>query len=168
MPSPIYAWFEGANQGAIEGWGSWPGEDDQEGRDGSSLIQQFDHEMTIPRDPQSGLASGRRVHHPVRIVKRLDKASPKLLQALCQGERFTTVTFKWFRTDPTGAGGQQHYFTTELQEAVICQMKQWFPITSDQAKSNYSHFEDVSFTYRKIIWTWEDGGIQTEDDWKAG
>jgi len=168
MPSPIYAWFEGANQGAIEGWGSWPGEDDQEGREGSSLIQQFDHEITIPRDPQSGLASGRRVHHPVRIVKRLDKASPKLLQALCQGERFTTVTFKWFRTDPTGAGGQQHYFTTELQEAVICQMKQWFPITSDQAKSNYSHFEDVAFTYRKIIWTWEDGGIQTEDDWKAG
>ena len=22
--------------------------------------------------------------------------------------------------------------------------------------------------YRKIIWRWEDGGIETEDDWKAG
>ena len=104
MPNPIYAWFEGANQGAIEGWGSWPGEDDQEGREGASLVQQFEHEITIPRDPQSGQASGRRVHHPVRCIKRIDKASPKLYQALCQGERFNKVEFKWFRVDPTGAG----------------------------------------------------------------
>lgn len=168
MPNPIYAWFTGENQGAMEGWGSWPGEDDQEGREGSSLVQQFDHEITIPRDPQSGLATGRRVHHPVRIVKRIDKASPMLYQALTSGERFPEVVFKWYRIDPTGVGGQVNYFTTKLEEAVCMSMKEWFPITSDSQKSDYSHFEDVSFTYRKIIWTWEDGGIETEDDWKKG
>ena len=168
MPNPIYGWFEGVKQGSIEGHGSWPGEDDQAGREGSSLVQMFEHEITIPRDPQSGQASGRRVHHPVRIVKRIDKASPKLYQALCTGERFNKVEFKWFRIDPTGAGGQQHYFTTQLEEAVLVSMKEWFPITSDSSKGDYSHFEDCCFTYRKIIWTWEDGGIQTEDDWKAG
>ena len=104
MPNPIYGWFEGQKQGKIEGWGSWPGEDDQTGREGASLIQQFNHEITIPRDAQSGLASGRRVHHPVQLVKRIDKSSPKLFQALCQGERFPKVEFKWFRIDPTGAG----------------------------------------------------------------
>ena len=47
-------------------------------------------------------------------------------------------------------------------------MKTWFPITADSTKGDYSHFEDVLFTYRKIIWRWEDGGIETEDDWKSG
>jgi type VI secretion system secreted protein Hcp len=168
MPNPIYVWFTGVQQGKIEGWGSWTGEDDQVGREGSSLVQQFNHDVTIPRDPQSGLASGRRVHHPIQIVKRIDKASPKLFQALTQGERFSDVTYKWYRIDQSGAGGQQHYFTIKLEEAVLVSMKQWFPITSDSARSNYSHFEDIAMTYRKIIWTWEDGGIQTQDDWKAG
>ena len=27
--------------------------------------------------------------------------------------------------------------------------------------------EHVSFTYQKIIWTYEDGGITAEDDWEA-
>ena len=168
MPNPIYAWFTGVAQGPIEGFGSWTGEDDQAGREGSSLIQQFDHEIVIPHDSQSGLPSGRRQHQPVRIVKRIDTASPGLYQALCQGERFTEVLFHWYRIDTSGVGGQQHYFTIRLEDAVIVDMKAWFPITSDKEKADYAHFEDVQFTYRKIEWTWEDGGITTEDDWKAG
>lgn len=27
--------------------------------------------------------------------------------------------------------------------------------------------EHVSFTYQKIIWVWEDGGIMAEDDWET-
>jgi type VI secretion system secreted protein Hcp len=169
MPNPIYVWFTGVKQGAIDGWGSWSGEDDQRGREGSSLVQEFEHKITIPRDPQSGLASGRRKHHPVQIVKRMDKASPKLYQALCEGERFSEVVFKWYRIDEKGAGGQVHYFTTTLEEAVLTEMKDWFPITADEGKAQYSHFESLAFTYRKIKWAWEDGTkIETEDDWKAG
>jgi type VI protein secretion system component Hcp len=26
--------------------------------------------------------------------------------------------------------------------------------------------EDVSFTYRRIAWTWEIDGIESEDDWQ--
>jgi type VI secretion system secreted protein Hcp len=168
MANPIYAWFKGVTQGPIEGWGSWAGEDDQVGREGSSLVQAASHEVTIPRDPQSGMASGRRVHHPLIITKRIDKASPKLYRALVQGERLSEVVLKWYRIDQAGGGGQVHYFTTKLEEAVIVAMKQWFPITMDPTKRDYSHLEDVQFTYRKIVWTWVDGGIETEDDWRAG
>jgi type VI secretion system secreted protein Hcp len=167
MANPIYVWFTGVKQGPIEGWGSWLGEDDQTGREGSSLVQAYSHEVTIPRDPQSGMASGPRVHHPVTITKRIDKASPKLYLALTTGERLKEVVIKWYRIVQAGGGGQEHYYTTKLEEAVIVGMKQWFPITMDPAKRDYSHLEDVSLTYRKIIWTWVDGGIETEDDWKA-
>ena len=166
MASPIFAWFEGVVQGKIEGWGSWPGEDDVKDREGASLIYQLEHEVTIPRNPQSGLPSGQRVHHPVRVIKRIDKASPKLYQALCQGERFKNVTFRWYRTK-AGAGKQEHYFTTVLEDAILVNMKEWFPITVDKEKDTYSHFEDLSFTYRRILWTWEIDGIEAQDDWQV-
>jgi type VI secretion system secreted protein Hcp len=168
MANPIYAWFTGVTQGPIEGWGSWLGEDDQAGREGSSLIQAFAHEVTLPRDPHTGLPSGRRVHHPLQITKRIDKASPKLYMALVNGEHLSEVVVKWFRIVQAGGGGQEHYFTTKLEDAVIVGIKQWFPITADTSKANYSHLEDVHITYRKVVWTWEDGGITAEDDWRAG
>jgi hypothetical protein len=78
------------------------------------------------------------------------------------------VELKWVGIDPTSAGSQQRYFTTALEAAVLVSMKEWFPITADQTKNDFSHFEDRCFTYRKIISTWEDGGVQTENDWKFG
>jgi type VI secretion system secreted protein Hcp len=27
--------------------------------------------------------------------------------------------------------------------------------------------EDVSFTYSKIIWTWEVDGVEAQDEWKV-
>ncbi|WP_252724590.1 type VI secretion system tube protein Hcp, partial [Acinetobacter baumannii] len=39
----------------------------------------FNHEVIIPRDPQSGQPTGQRVHKPVVITKVFDKASPLLL-----------------------------------------------------------------------------------------
>jgi type VI secretion system secreted protein Hcp len=166
MATPIFGWFEGTKQGLMKGWGSWPGEDDVKGREDSSLIYQFDHEITVPRNPQSGLPSGHRVHHPVRVIKRKDKASPLLYQALCTNERFVKVEFKWFRANAV-SGRQEHYFTTLLEDSVLVEMKDWFPITVDKEKDSYSHMESLAFTYRKIHWTWLVGGtVESYDDWK--
>jgi type VI secretion system secreted protein Hcp len=166
MPNPIYVWFEGTKQGPYGGWGSWAGEDDQKGREGSSLVQQFEHEVTSPRDTSTGLASGMRVHRPVRIVKRIDKASPRIYQSLVQNEHLKKVEFKWYRIAQSGAGGQEHYFTTLLEDAVIAAVKEWFPLTVDEDYDHYSHFEDVSIVYRRITWTWQQGGVTTTDDWQ--
>jgi type VI secretion system secreted protein Hcp len=27
--------------------------------------------------------------------------------------------------------------------------------------------EEVSFTYRKVMWRWEPDGVESEDDWRA-
>lgn len=165
MPTPIYAWFHGKSQGDINGWGSWPGVDDQGGPfEGSSLIYQLEHEITSPRDPQSGLATGQRVHHPIRIVKRIDKASPLLYKALCENEELDEVIFQWWRSKKVG--GFEHYFTTKLVDANIVSMKEWFPITIDPAKEQFVHLEDIAFTYNEIRWVWEIDGIETMDSWK--
>ncbi len=48
----------------------------QEGHEDQVMVQGFNHEVIIPRDPQSGQPTGQRVHKPVVITKVFDKASP--------------------------------------------------------------------------------------------
>jgi type VI secretion system secreted protein Hcp len=166
MPNPIYVWIKGSTQGVIGGHGSWPGEDDQKGREDSSLVHEYSSEVLIPVDPLTGQASGRRRHNPITFTKRIDKGSPKIHQALCTGETLTEVRFEFYRVDPMG--GQEKYHTIKLTQAVIVNVRQWFPITADHTKSNYSHLETVSMTYRKIEWTWVKGGVTSQDDWQTG
>ncbi|HRB82604.1 MAG TPA: type VI secretion system tube protein TssD, partial [Nitrospira sp.] len=96
MPIPAYLTVEVEKQGKIEG------SCDLKGREGAILVQAFDHEVRIPSDPQTGLASGKRVHGPLKIVKQVDKASPLLYQALCTGEHLKSVEIKWYRIAKDG------------------------------------------------------------------
>ena len=44
-----------------------------------------------PMDANSGMTTGRRMHQPFVIVKEVDKASPKLMQAASSGQHFPEV-----------------------------------------------------------------------------
>ena len=156
MPMPLHMEVEGKNQGPIEG------SCEMQGREGTILLQALKHTVDMPRSPQTGLPTGKRQHGPLTVTKEVDKSTPKLYQALCAGEQLT-VTIKWYRIDPTGT--EEHYFTTKLEDAIITEITAWMPNALDQSKASFKHMEDVSFTYRKIIWTWEPDGIESEDDW---
>jgi type VI secretion system secreted protein Hcp len=149
----------GKNQGKIQG------SCDMQGREGTMLIYGMEHNVHIPRDPQTGLASGKRVHGPLKILKEFDKASPKLYQALCTGEHFTDVTIKWYRIDPTGK--EEHYFSHKLEDAIVVEIRPYVPVVFLPENEPYRHMEEVSFTYSKIKWVWECDGIESEDSWKA-
>jgi type VI secretion system secreted protein Hcp len=81
------------------------------------------------------------------------------------GERMSEVVIKWYRIDPTGS--EEHYFTTRLEDAIIVSMRPNMPNCLDPAKESFSHMEDVAFTYKKIIWTWEADGIEADDSWEV-
>ncbi len=163
MPSPLFVWFEGAKQGKIEGWNSWPGEDNIKGTEGSSIVYSLEHRVHNPVDPATGLTTGRRQHDPVSLLKRKDKATPKLLQALVQNENLQ-VQFKWFRPNTRGAG-QVHYYTVKLSDARLVSIKEMLPSTIGEEAKQWHPLEEVQMTYNKIEWTWEDGGITSMDDW---
>jgi type VI secretion system secreted protein Hcp len=152
-------YVEGIRQGPIEG------SCDMQGREGSMLVQEFKHTVNIPSDPQSGLPTGKRVHRAFEITKFYDKASPKLYQALVTGERLSKVQVKWYRITPGGT--EEHYFTHTLEDAIIIDVSPYMPNCLDSQTEQYQHMETVKFTYRKIIWTWEPEGIESEDDWKV-
>jgi type VI secretion system secreted protein Hcp len=136
---------------------------DMQGREDTILCQGLEHEVSIPRDRQSGLPTGKRVHGAVTVTKVYDKSSPKIFQALTTGERLDDVTMKYYRIAPTGT--EEHYFSVKLTNAIIVGVKAWIPNCLDPAKESFTHMEDVMFTYQDIVWTWEPDGIEAQDSW---
>ncbi|WP_095093025.1 Hcp family type VI secretion system effector [Pseudomonas sp. Irchel 3A5] len=168
MPTPAYLSVEGTTQGLITS-GTFTqdsvGNIYQEGHEDQILVQAFDHQVIIPRDPQSGQPTGQRVHKPLMITKVFDKASPLLFTALTTGERLTKCRLEWYRTSAEGT--QQHYFTIELEDAIIVDITSTMPNCQDPAQSHFTHLENVYFTYRKITWTHEVSGTSGSDDWRV-
>ena len=154
----IFLELEGGIQGAIEGSCEIPG------REGTIIVYQLNHGISVPYDPQLGLPTGQRLHRPMKIVKEFDRSSPKLYQALCTGEQLT-ATLKFYRIDSTGM--EEHYFTIKLEDGFIVSVSAFMPSTLEAQNQHYGHMEEVSFTYRRIIWTWEPDGIEYEDNWAA-
>jgi type VI secretion system secreted protein Hcp len=168
MPTPAYLTIEGVTQGAItEGafTEASVGNIYQEGHEKEILIQGFAHELAVPTDVQSGQPTGQRMHKPLSVLKVFDKSSPLLYTALATGEKLSSCLLKWFRTSSSGT--QEHYFTIELEDAIVTQIRASMDNCQDPAKSHFTHLEEVAFTYRKIIWTHEAAGTSGSDDWRS-
>ena len=168
MPTPAYLTIKGTKQGLItEGTftSDSVGNIYQEGHEDEILVQAFDHQVIIPRDPQSGQPTGQRIHKPLMITKVFDKSSPLIFTALTTGEMLTECELKWYRT--SAEGNQQHYFTIKLEDAIIVDVTSRMPNCQDPGQSHFTHLEDVYFTYRKIIWTHEVSGTSGSDDWRV-
>jgi|tagenome__1003787_1003787.scaffolds.fasta_scaffold20424289_1 type VI secretion system secreted protein Hcp len=114
-----------------------------------SAIIAVSHEIVSPRDPASGLPTGKRQHKPLTIRKEIDKATPLLMRAI-----FTNQTMPVVQLSLNGPDGKTEA-TVKLTNASV----------SDHVQQGSS--EVVTFTYQKITWTWVDGGITAEDDWQA-
>ena len=167
MPVQAYMTIEGATQGAITAGvntaESMGNKYQQDHADELTVIG-FEHNIMIPRDPQSGQPTGQRVHNPLIFTKRYDKSSPLLYEALCRGERLVTVEIKWYRT--TMEGTMEHYFTHKLEDALIVDIQAIMELTTNTELGFRDHEEKISMTYRKIEWEHEVAGTAGSDDWR--
>lgn len=82
-----YLEITGELQGPIEGGSR------RRGREGLIELLAFSHDVEIPLQQGSQIASGRAVHRPIEICKGIDKSSPKLMQAMCSKELLSDVEF---------------------------------------------------------------------------
>ncbi|MDB5993493.1 MAG: hypothetical protein JWP42_629 [Pseudomonas sp.] len=168
MPTPAYIQISGYRQGLITAGASTEesiGNIYQDGHEDEVMVQAFSHQIIIPRDPQSGQATGQRVHKPLMISKVFDKSSPLILNALTSGEVLDICRIDWYRTATTGK--QELYYSIELEDAVIVDVQSRMPNCQDPDMAHFTHLEDVYFTYRKITWTHEVCGTSGSDDWRT-
>jgi type VI secretion system secreted protein Hcp len=161
MALDFYVTIEGVKQGKFKGEGHTKGHEDK------IVGLAFDYQLTSPRDPATGQASGKRQHSPVKFTKEWGAASPQIFQALVSQEVLKAVLFEFIRANPTG--GEAVYQTVKLLDATVSQLHQYklMPPQQQGVKIDTQELEDVSFTFHKIEIDNKVGKTQAADDWSA-
>ncbi len=159
MAANAYLRLKGQKTGPIKGGVT------QKGREDTIGVIAVSHTIDIPRDPASGLPTGKRQHHPFVITKELDRSSPLLYHVLVTNENLVQFELSFWQS--TFSGVEQPVYTIELTNARIISIHFVMPNTKDPDTARLNPYEEIAFTYQKIQWTWNDGGITAEDDWEA-
>jgi len=155
--STLYMQLTAAKQGVIKG------EVIQKGREGLHRLLAYSHEIVMPRDPATGLPTGKRQHQPFRIVKLLNQGSPQLMTAMTTAEDLSSVVIDVWT--PTLAGTEIKLITYTLTNAHIVSLRPWMPNHSDTSAQAYPPAEEIAFTYQSITVTYQPGGIVSADEW---
>jgi type VI secretion system secreted protein Hcp len=150
----------GQKQGLIKGGVT------QKGLEGWMRVLEFEHGIISPRDPASGLPTGKRQHKPLRVKLLLDKATPLLMNSLVNNENLPQLEIRFCREIPNAAGTPvlRNVFFIRLTNANVASATLVDP---DATKPAAGGLFDATFTYQRIEWTWADGGITAMDDWEA-
>ena len=159
MALNAYLTLKGQKQGTIRGSVT------QKGRENSILVHAFSNEILSPRDPATGLPTGKRMHKPVVILKEVDRGSPQLWNAFVSNEDLTTWELKFWATEVDGT--EKQIYTISMVNAAIASMREFMLDNEDPANSKLPLREEISFTYQKIVWTWTDASITATDDWES-
>ena len=154
-----YLKLKGQKQGEIKGSVT------QKGREGKIMVIAVSHEIVCPRDPASGLPTGKRMHKPFIITKELDKSTPLLYNVLVNNENIQEWELQFWQ--PSATGAEKQHYTVKLVNANIASIHFRSLNNKNPELMKYAEFEEIAFTYQKIEWTWVDGGITAMDDWEA-
>lgn len=152
-----YLKIKAAKQGDIKGSVT------QKGREDTIMVIAVDHEIVSPRDAASGQATGKRQHKPLTITKEIDKSTPLLRTVLTTNENLPEVTLNFYAASRAGAEAQ--HFTIKLKNARIAGIRHVMPNNKDPELTKLAAYEQVSFVYEEITWTWNDGGLSATDNW---
>src|SRR3954453_17088413 len=163
MAMLAYMYAVGQKSGQIKGSVT------QKGREDSIAVIAVSHSIISPRDPQSGLPTGQRMHKPYVITKELDKSTPILYNILCTNENLSEVTIKFWTPQikaVQGTGTEIQHYTVKLTNANVASIDFRMANIRHTDLVKFAEYEDIAMTYQKIEWTWNDGGITAEDDWE--
>src|SRR6476661_4498086 len=156
MALNAYLTLQGNTQGQIKGSVI------QKGREDKIMVIAASHEIISPRDPASGLPTGKRMHKPMVITKELDKSSPLLLNCLVTNENISEWELQFWTPQlkaATGTGTEVQHYTVKLTNANIASIAFRIPNNKHPDLMKFAEYEEIAFTYQKIEWTWNDGGI---------
>ena len=164
MALQAYLNLKGQRQGEIKGSVT------QKGRENKIMVIAVSHEIISPRDPASGLPTGKRMHKPFVITKELDKSSPLLYNSLVNNENIPDWQLQFWTPQlkaTTGSGNEVQHYTVKLTNANVASIAFRMANNKHPDLMKFAEYEEIAFTYQKIEWTWTDGGITAGDDWEA-
>jgi len=140
------------------------GESSDPKRPGYCDVSQWSWGIVSPRDHASGLPTGKRQHKPFTITKPIDKASPLLFKACCNGTHIPEVKMELMRPSPTG--GMEMYAVITLTDVTVASFQ--IAGTPDGTRAGETtEYESISLTYQKIEFLYVNGGVEHEDSWRT-
>jgi type VI secretion system secreted protein Hcp len=125
-------------------------------------VLSLEQQVSTAFDRATLLPTGRRIYAPIRFTKLMDRATPLLRQALSQNQ-VVSGSFRWFRPNPAGTGGAQHFFTLDFTEGRITKCTLRLPDTLDPAQATLAPMEEVELTFATITWTHVPGAVEHTD-----
>ena len=134
----------------------------------SSVVYGYSHMISNPYDLATGKVTTRQ-HTPLRVIKRMDKATPKLQEACTKGTFLPSVTLKlYFEAD----SGFKRFFSIELTNAQITSFQGYGSVMVNVQDWDFPK-ETVAFTYETVKWTYTEyddagnakGNVEYEEDW---
>ena len=132
-------------------------------REGLIKCLSFYYGLIAHHDLESGHLIGRPQHEDVRIRKYIDIATPHLLSALCHSKRVDRAEFRFFRLKSDSTGDDEHYFTILLERGHITSVKLLNKDSTLDSNETSAMMEEVTFTFRKITWTYEIDDVTHSD-----
>lgn len=121
----------------------------------SAIVESYEHAIMIPEDAMAARASGRRVHAPFTVRKRVDRATPLLYRAMTASETIPSVRIRV----PTSRGRAGEPVNITLTNARIVAIH-----SGSRPEEDVAH-EEISFRYERIEWASADGTLVHTDEW---
>jgi type VI secretion system secreted protein Hcp len=134
------------------------------GRKGLIEVWEFLHEVTAPRDPATGQATGRRIEKPIRWTTPVGTATAPLFQALVGNETVVKAIFRFFKHDR--AGKEVEFFRVILEDGTISAMSTRLPDVKAEV-TFHDEYHEIEFTYRKITIENLVARNTATDDWQS-
>jgi len=157
MASSFYVSIKGQKQGDFHG---------ETGKNQTRIpILGFSYGVISPRDPASGLPTGKRQHKPVIIYKEWGVISVQLFAALVTNEVLNPVVIEEVRTDPTGK--EAVYMEIRLTNAVVSEIEIDPERVDDPPVWTNKETERISFVFQKIEIDNKVSKSSAADDWEA-
>ena len=130
--------IRGSRQGVFKG----------DGRPNEIRGLSYDLDILSPRDPQSGMPTGKVRFQPLTITKQFGAASPQILTALENNELLPAVQLTFSSVNVDGVAVVDHVIT--LTDANVIEVHHHPVAGLKDSTTDKFQLEDVSFTYRKI------------------
>jgi type VI secretion system secreted protein Hcp len=138
-----------------------PGEVTRKGHEGKIAGLAYDYAVSNSGGSGGGGGggAGRPVQTAFTFVKEVDKATPKLFEALVKGKHIKFVLLEFERTDAKGK--RAIYYSLRLDDVLITSLHQ----STDADEPG--EFEEVGLDAAKIRLEHKPSGNVAEWDWKA-
>ncbi|HEX4500274.1 MAG TPA: type VI secretion system tube protein Hcp [Scandinavium sp.] len=130
-------------------------------REGAIEIMNSSYGVRQHIDSHTGSMTGTRMHDPVTLHKQLDKISPFLAIAVCEGKRLQKAIIKYYEI--IEAGIEVEIYNITLENVVISSVD--FTHVYYPGSSAPNMHEVVGLRFRGIEWNYVRGNIKYDDAW---